>query len=222
MSARVSLPMRLTLSMIALSISIWPAQTLAHDNARPRDDARPIADFPDVGNLKVLAVDLHTHSVFSDGHVWPSIRAEEAARDVIDAIAITEHLEWQPHIADIPNTDRNRSYEETVRSAKALDVLIIPGVEITRIDETGHINSVFIKDANPLVQASGIKDYVPDHLFTTRAEAEAAARAQSEAFASAHKVERDEETKWAPFSSREVYMTLVNFGVAAELSLIHI
>ncbi len=216
MSARVSLPMRLTLSMIALSISIWPAQTLAHDNARPRDDARPIADFPDVGNLKVLAVDLHTHSVFSDGHVWPSIRAEEAARDVIDAIAITEHLEWQPHIADIPNTDRNRSYEETVRSAKALDVLIIPGVEITRIDETGHINSVFIKDANPLVQASGIKDYVPDHLFTTRAEAEAAARAQSEAFASAHKVERDEETKWAPFSSREVYMTLVNFGVAAE------
>jgi len=208
--------MMLTLSISATVAIGWAGLALGHDNARPREDARPIADFPNVGSFKVLAVDLHTHSVFSDGHVWPSIRAEEAARDIIDAIAITEHLEWQPHIADIPNTDRNRAYEETVRSAKALDLLVIPGVEITRVDEAGHINAVFIKDANPLVKASGIKDYLPDHLFNTRAEAESVARAQSEAFASAHKVERDGETRWAPFSSRELYMTLVNFGVAAE------
>ena len=79
------------LSLVLLDLQLQ--EVAAHDQARPRDDARPIAVFPDVGNLKVLSVDLHTHSVFSDGHVWPSIRAEEAARDQIDGVAITEHLE---------------------------------------------------------------------------------------------------------------------------------
>ena len=30
---------------------------------------------------------LHTHSVFSDGHVWPRIRVAEAIRDGLDAMA---------------------------------------------------------------------------------------------------------------------------------------
>ena len=94
-------------------------------------------------------------------------------------------------------------------------MLVIPGVEITRVGDPGHINAVFIEDANALVRASGITGYVPDHLFATKAEAEAVARAQSEAFAAAHKVE-GEEDRWAPFASREIYMTLVNFGVATE------
>lgn len=33
-------------------------------------------------------IDLHTHSVFSDGQVWPSIRVEEGVRDGLDALAI--------------------------------------------------------------------------------------------------------------------------------------
>jgi len=201
---------------LALALTAASPAVLAHDQARPRDDSRPIADFPNVGALQVLSVDLHTHSVFSDGHVWPSIRTEEAARDEIDGVAITEHLEWQPHIADIPHPDRNRSFEEAKRFAKNLDVLVIPGVEITRTGDPGHINAVFIEDANALVKASGITDYVPEHIFATEAEAEAVARAQSEVFASAHKVPGEEEDRWAPFASRELYMTLVNFGVAAE------
>jgi len=195
---------------ISLALPAW-----AHDSARPRDDAQPIAEFPDVNGLKVLSVDLHTHSVFSDGHVWPSIRAEEAARDMIDGVAITEHLEWQPHIADIPHNDRNRSFEETRRAAENLDLLVIPGVEITRTGEPGHINAVFVQDANPLVQASGIKDYLPEHIFASEAQALAAAKAQSEPFAAAHKVDAKDDTRWAPFASREVYMTLVNYGVGA-------
>lgn len=190
-------------------------QIFAHDMARPRDDAKPIAEFPDVGEFKVLSVDLHTHSVFSDGHVWPSIRAEEAARDVLDAVAITEHLEWQPHIADIPHADRNRAYNEAARAAKNLDVLVIPGMEITRLGDPGHINAVFIQDANPLVRASGIKNYLPEHLFATKAEAEAVALAQSAAFAGAHEAEHPEGTRWAPFPSREIYLTLINYSVAA-------
>ena len=206
----------LFLAASCLTLTVLAPVAVAHDLAKPRDDTRPIADFPDVGTLKVLSVDLHTHSVFSDGHVWPSIRTEEAARDEIDGVAITEHLEWQPHIADIPHTDRNRSFEEAKRFAKNLDVLVIPGVEITRLGDPGHINAVFIEDANALVQASGITDYVPDHLFATEDEAQAAARAQSEAFTAAHKVEGDGEERWAPFESRELYMTLVNFGVASQ------
>lgn len=207
-------PRIFTLSALAVLLAAAPA-TLAHDLAKPRDDTRPIADFPSLGQLKVLSVDLHTHSVFSDGHVWPGLRAEEAARDEIDGVAITEHLEWQPHIADIPHPDRNRAYEEAKRFAQNLDVLVIPGVEITRVGDPGHINAVFIEDANALVRASGITGYVPDHIFATQAEAEAVARAQSEAFAGAHKVD-GEEDQWAPFASRDLYMTLVNFGVAAE------
>jgi hypothetical protein len=38
------------------------------------------------------------------------IRVEEALRDGLDGIAITEHLEWQPHLKDIPHPDRNRAY----------------------------------------------------------------------------------------------------------------
>jgi len=37
--------------------------------------------FPDVKGYQTLVLDLHTHSVFSDGHVWPTIRVAEAERD---------------------------------------------------------------------------------------------------------------------------------------------
>ena len=57
--------------------------------------------FPDVEGYVTLVTDLHTHSVFSDGHVWPKIRVGEALRDGLDGLAITEHLEYQPHRADI-------------------------------------------------------------------------------------------------------------------------
>ena len=91
---------------------------------------RPATDreihFPDVDGYQTLVLDLHTHSVFSDGHVWPTIRIAEAERDGLDGIAITEHLEWQPHIIDIPHPDRNRSFEEASLAAEKLDLLVIP------------------------------------------------------------------------------------------------
>ena len=73
-------------------------------------------------------LDLHTHSVFSDGHVWATIRVSEALRDGLDGLAITEHLEFQPHLADIPHPDRNRAYEEALFAKRTIvwwkDVLI--------------------------------------------------------------------------------------------------
>ena len=74
-------------------------------------------NFPGTAYRHTLVSDLHTHSVFSDGHVWPNIRVEEALRNGLDVLAITEHLEYQPHIAQIPNKDRNAAYLEASRSA---------------------------------------------------------------------------------------------------------
>lgn len=110
-------------------------------------------EFPDTAGRLTLTVDLHTHSVFSDGHVWPRIRVAEAIRDGLDAMAITEHLEWQPHLADIPHPDRNRAFEEAVTSLpEGSDLILIAGSEITRLEPIGHMNAVFIADANALFQ----------------------------------------------------------------------
>lgn len=132
------------LGLLAAGVLAAPAQ--AHDG--PHDGRR--MDFPAAASGgKILAVDLHTHSVFSDGHVWPSIRVQEAKRDGLAAMAVTEHLEYQPHAADIPHPDRNRSYKLASELAKQ-DLLVIAGAEITRSMPPGHVNAVFITDANAL------------------------------------------------------------------------
>ena len=107
--------------------------------------------FPDTEHFKTLVLDPHTHSTFSDGHVWPSVRIAEALRDGLDAIAITEHLEWQPHLADIPHPDRNRSYNIALEANGKNDLMVIAGSEITRAAPAGHINALFINDANKLM-----------------------------------------------------------------------
>ncbi|NND33908.1 MAG: PHP domain-containing protein, partial [Saprospiraceae bacterium] len=97
-----------------------------------------------------LKCDFHIHTVFSDGSVWPNIRVDEALKDGLDAISLTEHLEYQPHGEDIPHPDRNRSFEIAKEQAKAHDLLVIHGVEITRKLPPGHANAIFITDANAL------------------------------------------------------------------------
>ena len=114
------------------------------------NDSRTI-DFPNVPNYLTLVTDLHTHSVFSDGHVWPNIRVGEALRDGVDVLAVTEHLEYQPHREDIPHPDRNKSFLEAKAASGDSDILIINGSEITRDMPPGHINAVFIRDANKLL-----------------------------------------------------------------------
>ena len=108
--------------------------------------------FPDTKNFVVISSDLHTHSAFSDGHVWPNLRVAEAVRDGIDLLAITEHLELQPHKNDIPHEDRNRAFEIAKDSAVDENLIVINGTEITRKFPPGHINAVFVKDANKLIR----------------------------------------------------------------------
>jgi len=50
--------------------------------------------FPDIPGYKTMKCDLHQHTAFSDGSVWPDIRVMEALMDGLDAISLTEHLEY--------------------------------------------------------------------------------------------------------------------------------
>ena len=92
---------------------------IAHNNGENRH-----IEFPNLPGFKTLVCDLHMHSVFSDGSVWPDIRVSEAVREGIDCISTTEHLEYQPHSKDIPHTDRNRAYELARASARNTNLIV--------------------------------------------------------------------------------------------------
>tara|TARA_B110000305_G_scaffold90349_1_gene101907 strand:- start:14214 stop:15428 length:1215 start_codon:yes stop_codon:yes gene_type:complete len=138
-----------TLGLLSISASLlWAHGSVKFD---PKDNPERAIEFPDTAEYLTLTLDPHTHSVFSDGHVWPNIRVEEALRDGLDALAITEHLEYQPHQADIPHPDRNRSWQQASSSAKESGLLVIHGSEITRSQPVGHLNALFLSDSNALV-----------------------------------------------------------------------
>ncbi|SMO58647.1 Sb-PDE family phosphodiesterase [Fodinibius sediminis] len=139
-----------TLVFIGL-FSIAAAVQAQHEH--PHDHQHPIREvtFPDIPGYQTLSTDLHIHTVFSDGSVWPDIRVQEAMKDNLDAIAMTDHLEYQPHSDDIPHPDRNRSYEIASEQADEDELIVINGSEITRSMPPGHSNAVFVEDANKLL-----------------------------------------------------------------------
>ncbi len=113
------------------------------------EDVRHQIHFPDVRGYQTLVCDFHTHTVFSDGQVWPPVRVEEAWRQGLDAIAITDHVEYQPHKDDVP-TNHNRPYELAAGPAKVANLLLARGAEITRDTPPGHFNAIFLSDVDPL------------------------------------------------------------------------
>jgi hypothetical protein len=114
-----------------------------------RAEVRHPIHFPDLPDHKTLACDLHMHTVFSDGQVWPPVRVAEAWRQGLDAIAIADHIEYQPHKDDVP-TKLGRSYELALDGAKTANVLLIRAAEITRDTPPGHFNAMFLDDVKPL------------------------------------------------------------------------
>lgn len=138
-------PMRYALPLVALLMVSCRVQAQEH---------RAI-EFPDIPGYYTLACDLHMHTVFSDGSVWPDIRVQEAHRDELDAIAVTEHLEYLPHRADLPLPDHNRAFEVAKSANHDHPLIIIPGAEITRAMPPGHANAIFLTDANALVADRG-------------------------------------------------------------------
>ncbi|MGB5435303.1 MAG: PHP domain-containing protein, partial [Maribacter sp.] len=105
-----------TLAVTILSLSMVCAQSHTHQSSKA-------LSYPTIPGYVTLKADLHQHTVFSDGNVWPTIRVQEALRDNLDAISLTEHLEYQPHKDDIPHPDRNRAYALALAEAKDHDLL---------------------------------------------------------------------------------------------------
>ena len=54
-------------------------------------------NIPDIPGYLTLKCDFHMHTVFSDGDVWPTVRVQEAWLEGLDAISITDHIEYLPH-----------------------------------------------------------------------------------------------------------------------------
>ncbi len=145
---------------------------------------------PQVNGYNIYKADLHTHSIYSDGEVTPAFRVREAFFDGLDAIAITEHIEYRRiegkmlkfvkgytggKALKAENTDLIRNeitesgikadlnypVEEAIKESKKYGVLVIPGAEITREPvKIGHFNALFTKDNNTI--------YDPDPLQSIR------------------------------------------------------
>lgn len=170
-----------TFLLAAPVLALLAAPAMAHDG--PAIAAARKINFPKLEDGRsVLAVDLHTHSVFSDGSVWPDVRVEEAKRDGLFALAVSEHLEYQPKLADIPHPDRNRSYQLASQAAVVKPdatgasrepLLVINGSEITKlVIQPGHMNAVFINDANAMLPQAGLNpvDAAREQLKTANAQ----------------------------------------------------
>ena len=107
-------------------------------------------DIPDLKGYVTLKCDFHIHTIFSDGRVWPRIRIDEAYREGLDAIAITDHIEGIRNRKDIPFITHNNSYDVAAAYAKDRGIILIKGGEITRSMPPGHSNAIFLTDVDEL------------------------------------------------------------------------
>ncbi|MDD4459310.1 MAG: Sb-PDE family phosphodiesterase [Proteiniphilum sp.] len=119
-------------------------------NEQRRSQFRESLVVPDVNAYRVLKCDFHTHTVFSDGRVWPTIRNQEVWEEGLDAYAITDHIEYHPFKEDV-KVDHNRGYELLQDLAKKQNLILVKGSEITRLTPPGHFNAIFIEDASGFI-----------------------------------------------------------------------
>lgn len=118
--------------------------------------ARKEIRMPQIDGYELLKCDFHIHTMFSDGIVWPSLRVQEAWEEGLDAISITDHIEGQPARPGLEKGNHNQSYTYAHEEALRRNIILIRGGEITRSMPPGHLNALFLKDANVLDQ----KDYM--------------------------------------------------------------
>lgn len=102
---------------------------------------------PDIPGYMSLTADFHLHTVFSDGHVWPSYRVREAQRDGLDVISLTEHIDYEG-FPDELDYNRERAFEIAQEAAENTNVLVIRGIEISPRVPPYHNNALFLKDVD--------------------------------------------------------------------------
>ena len=129
---------------------------------QPRTVQRTEFIIPAIDGYTAYKADLHTHTIFSDGHLSMESRIREAWKDGLDVMAVTEHLEYRPHEKNLVKymeggyiakgtkvkansfvsknepakgeiqVNLNFPVELATQIAKDYDMTIIPGIEITR------------------------------------------------------------------------------------------
>ena len=74
-----------------------------------------------------LMIDLHTHTIFSDGELLPSEQVRRAKVLGYEAIAITDHADYTNLEALVAAAKMARYLEQSY------DIVVIPGVELTHV-----------------------------------------------------------------------------------------
>lgn len=126
--------------------------TIVRDEVMRVPSRQEIA-LPDIPGFLTLKCDFHMHTVFSDGVVWPTTRVDEAWEDGLDAISITDHIEGHPK--KLPGQN-HQAYEIALPVARAKNIILIRGGEISRGMPPGHLNAIFVTDVNAL----NVPDYM--------------------------------------------------------------
>ncbi len=108
-------------------------------------DSRKEIHFPNILGYQTLKCDFHIHTIFSDGKVTPEVRINEAWREGLDVVAITDHT--VPQLDHIKG-DHNTAYEMAKPIADEKGITLIHATEYTKEEPVGHLNFLFIDDAN--------------------------------------------------------------------------
>jgi histidinol phosphatase-like PHP family hydrolase len=78
-------------------------------------------------NTVIRVIDLHTHTIFSDGELLPSELVRRAVIHGYEAIAITDHADYT-NLEYLIDTARKAKYLE-----KEWDIRVLAGVELTHV-----------------------------------------------------------------------------------------
>jgi hypothetical protein len=117
--------------------------------AAAQQEVRKLLPVPDIPGYKTLKCDFHTHTTFSDGELWPTMRVSEAWSDGLDVVAITDHAKvYQFEV--VSHTDFKRAYAEAEERAEKLGMIFIRGMEIEKEGTDIHCNALFVTDPSAL------------------------------------------------------------------------
>jgi len=122
--------------------------------------SRKIINIPNIPGYQTLKCDFHMHTIFSDGTVWPTVRVNEAWEEGLDAIAISDHIEYRPHSKNVTG-NHNTSFEIAEPLSKEKNIILIRAAEITRDMPPGHLNALFIRNAN-LLDREDVNDAIKE------------------------------------------------------------
>ena len=180
---------------VALSASAQYYQDAANKEMlhirQPHNAQRKEFIAPSVDGYTAYKADLHTHTIFSDGHLTMDARLREAWQNGLDVMAVTEHLEYRKHEPMMVEyhkkymrkgteakaysfvsknepakgeimVDLNYPVELAKKIAPDFDITIIPGIEITR--KPGGLYSHF----NALFTTDNNTIYDPDAMQSLR------------------------------------------------------